>query len=93
MMKIELMKKCGISQVLKVNETSRVLFPLDIYGITLKEVYLEDTPDYELDVENEIKPCLQFIHQGMLKKQGTLVVCTAGMSRSATVCIAYMMYY
>ena len=47
---------------MKVNESNRLVFRLEKYGITLKEVALEDTPDYELDVENEINPCLDFIH-------------------------------
>jgi len=44
-------------------------------------------------VDSEIDPCIDYIHQGILKKEGTLVVCTAGMSRSATVCIAYLIKY
>ena len=90
MMKIDRMKESNISQVLKVNDTVKN-FPLHNFGITVLQVYLEDTPDYELNIETEINPCLNFIEDGMKKNVGTLVVCTAGMSRSATVCIAYLM--
>jgi len=62
-------------------------------GIKMKQVYLEDHQDYQLDVKTEIEPCMQFIEEGMIKNTGTLVVCTAGMSRSATVCISYLMKY
>ena len=62
------------------------------YNITLKEFCMEDHPDYEISVEKEIEPCLEFIQLGMAKSPAaTLVICTAGMSRSATVCIAYLM--
>ena len=65
------------------------------FDIEVKAIPLEDHPDYELDVEKEIEPCLKFIHDGLTREQpvGTLVICTAGVSRSATVCIAYLMKY
>ena len=61
--------------------------------VVLKEVPLEDNPDYLLNFETEIEPCLKFIHQGMTKGVATLIVCTAGISRSATICICYLMRY
>ena len=49
---------------------------------------MEDHPDYDLSFEKDLVPCFDFIDKG---PGATLVVCTAGMSRSATVCIAYLM--
>lgn len=63
------------------------------YGIDLKSIPMEDAPDYEIDFEMELEPAIAYIHQNITKKplQATLVVCTAGMSRSATCVIAYLM--
>ena len=65
---------------------------------------MEDHSDFEVSVEKDLEPCFEFInkktgvehpesdeqHRGI---EGTLVVCTAGMSRSATVCMAYLIRY
>lgn len=91
MMQIEKLKANGITQILKVNEATRALFPMKRYGIDVKQIAMEDNKDYEIDVKSEIDPCLEYIQQGIQRNEGTLVVCTAGMSRSATVCIAYLM--
>ena len=91
MMQLEKLRSHNITRVLKVNESTRGLYPLHKFGILLKEVYIEDTPDYNLNWETEVGPCLSFIKEGMDLNLGTLVVCTAGMSRSATICIAYLM--
>ena len=56
--------------------------------VDCKVVSMEDMPDYDI-TEDELNECLDYIRKG--KK--TLVVCTAGISRSATVCIAYLMKY
>ena len=61
------------------------------YGIDLKHIPMEDHPDFAISVNEEIEPCIEYVEQGMKKKEGTLVICTAGRSRSATVCIAYLM--
>ena len=66
-MEINKMREHNITQVLKVNDTVKSFFPFEKMGITLKQVYLEDTPDYELDVKTEIEPCMEFIEQGMDK--------------------------
>ena len=64
---------------------------LSKYNIEMKEQSMEDHPEYEISVDDEIEPCFEFINKGMANKKGTLVICTAGMSRSATVCISYLM--
>ena len=76
---------------MKVNVGYPAIFPFHKFGIELKEIGLEDHPAYEINEQEELKPCLDFIHQGVLNNTGTLVICTAGMSRSATICIAYLM--
>ena len=88
------MRQNGIKRVLKVNDTGSLL-NLTKWGITRLNVHLEDHADYALDTEKEVLPSLKFIHDGMVAspKEGTLVICTAGMSRSATICIAYLMLY
>ena len=77
--------------MLKVNDTASSMFMLEKYGINLKHISMEDTPDYDISIETELLPCLEYIDQGLRQGKNTLVICTAGMSRSATVCIAYLM--
>ena len=66
--------------------------PYDRLGIKLKVVAIEDSPQYEIN-QQEIKECFEFIRDAQLKQGKTVVVCTAGVSRSATICIAYLMKY
>ena len=54
---------------------------------------MEDLPDYELDFDKQILPCIEKINENMKKNSKTLVICTAGISRSATVCISYLIKY
>ena len=93
-MKIQAMRENGIKRILKVNETGS-LIDMAKWGIKRLNVNLEDHSDYALDTEKEVLPCLKFIHDGIVGNpvEATLVVCTAGMSRSATICIAYLMLY
>ena len=93
MLQIEKLKQSGITQILKVNEGTRTSLIPSKYGINLKCIEMEDMPDYDISVKDEIEPCHAFIKQGLAKQpiEGTLVICTAGMSRSATVCISYLM--
>ena len=62
------MKANGIAQVLKVNDTAKLLFPLHRFNIEVMDVHLEDHHTYELDVETEVLPCLEFIHRGQTSK-------------------------
>jgi hypothetical protein len=58
MMQLEKLKAHNIARVLKVNESTRGIYPLHKFGIELKEIYIEDTADYELNWETEVGPCL-----------------------------------
>ena len=49
---------------------------------------LEDNEHYEIS-DSDLKECFDFIKP----ENKTIVVCTAGISRSATICIAYLMKY
>ena len=80
------LKKEGITQVLKVNGIPTFL-PM---GVDCKIVSMEDMPEYDITLD-ELNECLNYIQEGQQSGKKTLVVCTAGISRSATVCIAYLM--
>ena len=51
-------------------------------------VSLEDHEYYEIS-DKDLSDCFDFIKP----ENRTIVVCTAGISRSATICIAYLMKY
>lgn len=74
--------KEGIRQVLAVN--GRPSFMPYKSDVIEKVVYMEDEAGFDLkkDVLNE---CFDFI-----ARESTLVICTAGRSRSAAVCIGYL---
>ena len=54
---------------------------------------MEDEADYDITDDN-LRDCFSFMRGcGEVSEPRTLVVCTGGTSRSATICIAYLMYY
>jgi protein-tyrosine phosphatase len=57
--------------------------------VTSKVIDVEDHPDE--DILCELDGCLAFIDSALSANTGILVYCTAGMSRSATVVVAYVM--
>ena len=44
------LKDNNIKQILKVNDESKLLSSFDKFGITLKQVPMEDHAEYELDI-------------------------------------------
>mmetsp|Transcript_31757 Transcript_31757/g.48711 ORF Transcript_31757/g.48711 Transcript_31757/m.48711 type:complete len:136 (-) Transcript_31757:1064-1471(-) len=99
-MQIDKMRRYNITKVLKVNQQSLVAFPLKNYNIELYKHHMEDHSTYELSVTDDLEPCHAFINKKtgfnhsvaeVGSPEGTLVVCTAGMSRSAMICITYLM--
>ncbi len=74
----------GIRQVLKVNGIPSN-FPYDTKRVTEKVMSFDDSPEFTLGAK-ELAECFAFIEEAP-----TLVVCTAGRSRSAAVCISFLM--
>jgi len=60
-------------------------FPYHKSQITELVIAFDDTVDFKLPAD-QLEICFNFI-----AREVTLVVCTAGRSRSASVCIAYLM--
>ena len=81
-----LLKERNITRVLKVNGI-RDRFPNNVAQV--KIVDMDDMPDYDITDANLIES-FNFI----CPPEGgdTLVVCTAGVSRSATICISWLMW-
>ena len=82
------LKQEGITHVLKVNGLENRL-PSSILGAEYKIVALEDNEYFEI-TDQDLEECFSFIRP---KGRKTIVVCTAGISRSSTICIAYLMRY
>ena len=61
-------------------------YPYGEWNIDVKVVEIEDHED-ETITDEDLEDCFKFIREG----ERTLVICTAGVSRSATICIAYLM--
>ena len=91
-MRYMLLKQNNIRQILKLNQTHRLVLPSLGFKVDVLDLTLEDHAEYEVSLDKEIMPAIEYIRRGMEKGVGTLVICTAGQSRSATICIAYLMH-
>lgn len=80
--------KNKISCILTVADCDLVSCPKDIIK-NHKIVKALDVPEYKLNAH--FKECFQFIHEQRNKGKSVLVHCMAGISRSATIVIGYLM--
>ena len=62
--------------------------PYDKFGIKFKVLDIDDMPDYQ--IENHFDEAHLYIAESISKNEGCLVVCTAGISRSAAIIISYL---
>jgi len=82
---LDLLTSNNITHVLQVTDE----FKPKHRHLTYKVVYAQDRPDY--DLSQHFEDCIAFIDEVIVGKQGRILVhCLAGVSRSASVVIAYM---
>ncbi|XP_018578536.1 dual specificity protein phosphatase 19 [Anoplophora glabripennis] len=62
--------------------------PVRYSGITYKYITCLDLP--ETDLESTLKECIPFVQQAKCQNRNVLVHCNAGVSRSASVIIGYL---
>ena len=77
-----------ISCVLTVAACDFLICPKDTIRYH-KIINADDVPSFKLN--EHFKECFQFIHEHRNKGRGVLVHCMAGVSRSATIVIGYLM--
>lgn len=85
------LKLLGITHILTVgNDMSPAPFPLDF---SYKIIKIDDHPDQ--DISKYFVECLEFLSNAMTENSTNkvLIHCMAGISRSATITIAYLMTY
>ncbi|KZT53101.1 DSPc-domain-containing protein [Calocera cornea HHB12733] len=63
--------------------------PQGVQGVQYLHVEVDDTPD--ADLLAHLPACVRFIADALAAQQAVLVHCQAGVSRSATIVIAYLM--
>jgi hypothetical protein len=80
------LKKLGVTHVLTVASGLPPVFPKKF---KYKIVDVQDTDDDNL--EAHFDECIQFIQSALDAREGVLVHCRAGVSRSASIVIAYVM--
>ncbi|GBG24447.1 Dual specificity protein phosphatase [Hondaea fermentalgiana] len=83
----ELLKSKGITHVLTVGNGMPALFR---ESFSYQIVRVDDTP--EAFILGELENALSFIDQAFEQQGRVLVHCEGGVSRSATICAAYVMY-
>lgn len=81
--------RLGITHVLTI-DTQPLKYDLS-ENITYKYIYCVDMP--EADLLTKFEECFKFIDDGLSQENGAVLIhCLAGVSRSATVLTAYLMY-
>jgi protein-tyrosine phosphatase len=84
------LRENNIKRVLKVNGIENFMAFKD-HGIDAKILAIDDLSDF--DIEPFLVEAHSYINDGFFKNEGVLVVCTAGISRSATIVISFLMKY
>lgn len=81
------LRQLGITHVLQVGEG---LTPSHTEEFQYLQIHIQDFPHEDLVVH--FPQCFQFMDEAISKNGGVLVHCVAGVSRSSTVCIGYIMW-
>lgn len=79
------LEKHGITHIIAIHDSPRRLIPDKHYLC----IMASDTPDQNLSQYFPV--CNDFIHAARLREGNVLIHCLAGMSRSVTVAVAYIM--
>ncbi|KAM6339808.1 dual specificity protein phosphatase 15 isoform 1-T1 [Alca torda] len=82
---LEQLSRNKITHIISIHESPQPL----LQDITYLRIPLPDTP--EANIKRHFKECISFIHQCRLHGGNCLVHCLAGISRSTTVVVAYVM--
>ncbi|KAM8798200.1 dual specificity protein phosphatase 15 [Eudromia elegans] len=82
---MEQLSRNGITHIVSIHEAPQPL----LQDITYLRIPLPDTP--EANIKKHFRECIGFIHQCRLRGGSCLVHCLAGISRSTTVVVAYVM--
>ncbi|XP_061217263.1 LOW QUALITY PROTEIN: dual specificity protein phosphatase 15 [Neopsephotus bourkii] len=82
---LEQLTRNKITHIVSIHESPQPL----LQDITYLRIPLPDTP--EANIKRHFKECITFIHQCRLHGGNCLVHCLAGISRSTTVVVAYVM--
>lgn len=86
--KTESVRRYGITHI--INCTLEIP-NLNIPGLESIQIHVEDAPHARLGLYFE--KCADKVHQVYMRGGRTLIHCVAGVSRSASLCIAYLMKY
>ncbi len=78
----------NIKLVMRVNGINQNMMPYDKHGIDFKLLDIDDMPDYP--IERHFEESNSIIHSYLTGGKPVLVVCTAGISRSAAIVMAYL---
>ena len=80
--------EANIKAVYRVNGITQNLMNYEKHGIDLKVLDLDDMPDFP--IEKHFEEANAFIDQYVSNQKSILVICTAGVSRSAALVISYL---
>ncbi|RWS28659.1 dual specificity protein phosphatase 19-like protein [Leptotrombidium deliense] len=83
----DMLKRCGVSHILNVASGVQNAFQ---DSFVYKNVEMLDTPDF--DLQSCLSACIEFIDDCRKASGVCLVHCNAGVSRSASVVIAYLIH-
>ncbi|XP_026545374.1 dual specificity protein phosphatase 15 [Notechis scutatus] len=82
---LDQLSKNDVTHIVSIHESLQPFIP----GITYLRIVLPDTP--EANIKKHFKKCINFIHSCRLQGGTCLVHCLAGISRSTTIVLAYLM--